>query len=120
MSKKPIRVLIIPAEGEWEIKELPQDLRTLQATVGGYIEAVPVAFDSDGDITAMAWCNEEGKIHGLPVNHRATAFWWALCDEMRGRDSFSGTVIMTGGADGAGDMLPLPDRLEKIWLYVNG
>ena len=41
----------------------------LKNMVGGYIE---LAYD-DGNTQII--CNEEGKIHGLPVNEEATKEW---------------------------------------------
>lgn len=119
MAAKPIRALLINTEGEGTIiEELAQDLRTLQTILGGYIEAVPGLFDRQGRAQAMLWCNEEGKLKDLPINHRATALWWALDAAARGMDQLRGTVIVTGGADGNGDMLPLPEVIERVWLSV--
>ncbi len=41
-------------------------LEELQRAVGGYIEAVPGTH-------ARAYCNEEGRLLGLPLNLRASA-----------------------------------------------
>jgi hypothetical protein len=50
----------------------------LNKAVGGYIEAVP-GFNSicqDGRaVPCVAFCNEEGKLQGLPFNNSATALW---------------------------------------------
>ena len=64
--------------------------------VGGYIE---IAYD-DGNTQIV--CNEEGKIHGLPVNEEATKEWAKLL----GKNSFyempdilvGACVILTGEA----------------------
>jgi hypothetical protein len=40
-------------------------LRELQAFVGGYIELVPCA-------APIAYCNEEGRLHNLPLNRLAS------------------------------------------------
>jgi hypothetical protein len=42
------------------------NLEELQKYVGGYIERVQIAPNTD------MICNEEGKLKGLPVNHAAT------------------------------------------------
>jgi hypothetical protein len=44
-------------------------LDEIQAAVGGDVQMVPM---EDGK---EIWCNEEGKIIGLPVNHLATKIW---------------------------------------------
>lgn len=54
-------------------------LEALQAGVGGDIEHVPM-FDTiqdDGGAThkCVCFCNEEGKLDGLPVNNLATVLW---------------------------------------------
>jgi hypothetical protein len=45
------------------------ELKTLQAAVGGYIEAHYVKTSGD-----LFYCNEEGRLTGLPINETAT-FW---------------------------------------------
>lgn len=119
MGATPIRVLLITPEGQGTIQELAQDLRTLQTVLGGYIEAVPGLFDTQGRAQAMLWCNEEGKLQDLPINHKATALWWALDESARGMDQLMGAVLVTGGWDGEGDVLPLPEIIERLWNTVN-
>jgi hypothetical protein len=50
------------------------DLEFLQQAVGGHIEVVPY-FDRLGDKPCVAFCNEEGKLKGLPINTHATLLW---------------------------------------------
>ncbi|MBQ9733941.1 MAG: DUF3846 domain-containing protein [Clostridia bacterium] len=45
-----------------ELRDIPNTLEELQATVGGYIETVTFATD------ACVICNEEGILLGLPFN----------------------------------------------------
>ena len=45
-----------------EPRDIPHTLEELQAAVGGYIETVTFASD------AVAICNEEGRLQGLPHN----------------------------------------------------
>ena len=47
-----------------EIRDIPNTLKELQETVGGYIETVTIATD------AVIICNEEGRLLGLPHNFR--------------------------------------------------
>lgn len=58
-------------------------LKELQAAVGGRIETVPY-FDHirvNGERReAVAFCNEEGKVKGLPVNRQATLIWAQVLD----------------------------------------
>lgn len=61
--------------------DAPVSLETLQSAVGGYIEVVP-GLDRiqppdklGGTVPCVAFCNEEGKLNGLPYNERATKAW---------------------------------------------
>lgn len=118
MAASPINAIVIPVEGEWTLGVIEQDLRTLQGIVGGYLEAVNTMHDEDGYPQAIIWCNEEGKLEGLPINRRATALWYALNRGPTG-DTLSGTVILTGPSDSEGDMLPVPEILVRLWNDIN-
>jgi hypothetical protein len=52
------------------------------------------------------------------VNERATALWYALEGGPTG-DRLCGTVILTGGADGSGDLLPTPQPLVAGLSFLN-
>ena len=47
-------------------------LKEMQTIVGGYIEIVT---DRNGDYLV---CNEEGKLMGLPINHKASMLFGAM------------------------------------------
>lgn len=65
------------------VKEIENDLVTMQGLVGGYIEAV-----NTGQGICLV-CNEEGKLEGLPTNFPI------------GRDVIVGTAVFVGyGKDG--------------------
>ena len=117
MDLKPIMAIIIPPEGPANIGPISQDLRTLQSTVGGYIEAVYAMHDEDGRPSVTFWCNEDGKIKNLGLNRRATALWYTLSGGPTG-DYLSGTVVVTGFDDGEGDMLPVPEVLVDLWNSI--
>lgn len=70
-------------------------LDKLQAAVGGYIETVPYFTTWEGQ-TCAAFCNEEGKLTGLPMNIQATALWrqQVLADDVLVGD----VAIVTGSA----------------------
>lgn len=89
-------------------------LRTLQQLVGGYIEAVYAGQDEHGRPTVTFWCNEEGKLQGLPINRRATAYWWLLEPHMANQDVLCGTIVVTGFADENGDTLPIHEAMVKM------
>ncbi len=80
----------------------------LQHAVGGYIEGVPAMDDAGGfDESYTAYCNEEGKLDGLPVNRPATKF----C-RVDGFDVLVGPVVIIGPPDEEGDDTPLPEAVR--------
>ena len=88
--------------------------QTIWDAVGGLIEAA----HASPDLTI--WCNEEGKLKGLPVNLAATSLWWTINPPMRGRDVLAGPVLVTGGASPEGDTLGLTDeQCELVERYVS-
>jgi len=95
---------------EVDLAEQGSQLKQLQEAVGGWIEAV------DLNPTLTMWCNEEGKLIGLPFNSLATDLW----EEFFGKtDSIKGNVIFTGGVDEEGSTLGLDEatanKLRKLF-----
>jgi len=61
--------IIIKSNDHWTISdEKNLKLDYFQKIVGGYIEGISITKD------IMMYCNEEGKILGLPVNKLATEY----------------------------------------------
>ena len=59
-----MRILIVePMKAPYE-KEIGSDLKSMQAVVGGFIQAIYPFVDEE--LTLI--CNEEGKLIGLPLN----------------------------------------------------
>ena len=71
-------------------------LPELQAGVGGDIELVPYFTRYQGK-PCVAFCNELGKLHGLPINERATILWHALEPRFMGRDYLVGPIVIVTG-----------------------
>jgi hypothetical protein len=78
-------VVVIRPERQrtYKVKK-PPTLRRLQKLVAGYIEPVPNWNDfhtteegKSGFKPAFVFCNEEGKMRGLPYNPLATDLWKA-------------------------------------------
>lgn len=71
------RVLVLKTDGSAEVTNFtaPVPLEFLQKAVGGYIEVVPDFDVYGGQKGVVAFCNEEGKLHGLPFNAQATDAW---------------------------------------------
>lgn len=75
-----INMVTMKVDGAETIAQIdPTDLEAMQLAVGGFIETVPgfrMYVVPDGTTqSGVAFCNEEGKLKSLPVNHLATANW---------------------------------------------
>lgn len=103
--------LVIPADGQPYKTEIDdsQELEQLQSLVGGYIELV-VVDNEEGLPVLSVFCNEEGKIEGLPRNGRANHFFRAVLSD----DVLVGPVVMMGPADADGETTSL-DYVDE-WL----
>lgn len=76
MSGGYVVVVMHPDGGidSWTQAKKP-DLKSLQHLVRGYVETVPHFTRYGAHRHATAYCNEEGKLHGLPFNEKATKAW---------------------------------------------
>jgi hypothetical protein len=94
-----------------EVIDLSDDTLTkLQDAVGGWVQAV----DLTEDVTL--WCNEEGKMNGLPFNAIATSLW---IDKFGETDIIVGDVVLTGGADDEGELLTLTaEALDRLGIGI--
>lgn len=98
-----MEVLLVEPGKEARIAEIGNDLKSLQAAVGGYIEAT-YPFD---DPVALV-CNDEGKIMQMPLNR-------ALRDE-DGKiyDAIAGSFFICGlGED---NFCSLPKELQAKYM----
>jgi len=96
-----MKALQIRTDGE--VIELADiELETLQQAVGGLIQPV------DLTSTWTLWCNEEGKVLGLPHNPYAQCLW----DECFGHQSdyIVGDIVITGGTGIDGETLGISER----------
>jgi hypothetical protein len=90
------------------------DLEWLQHTVGGYIEIFT------GRPGWHGYCNEEGKLLGLPINKLATGFARELGWNDRGVDFIVGDVVFLGnGVDGEEASVP-EWLLDDFSFYTGG
>ncbi len=81
-TQEDIRVLKVEPGKAPETVSMPNTLDSLQAAVGGYIEALGL------DCGVCLICNEEGKLMGLPANRQV------------GGDIIAGTFLIVGEANG--------------------
>lgn len=79
-------MMIIPADdlqlAQHIKREAPPELEELQGLVGGFIEQVPHWTEHLGK-PCVAYCNEEGKPKGLPINARATFIYLNVLSRLR-------------------------------------
>lgn len=81
-------------------------LAVLQDAVDGYVQAI------DLTPTMTMWCNEEGKLDGLPNNAIATAIFQ---EKFGAVDIIVGNAVITGGVDDEGETIGLTaEQVEKL------
>jgi hypothetical protein len=86
-----IKACIVPPDASrFEYKDIDPTLETFQGIVDGQIEGV---YGPEG---SFIYCNEEGKLLGLPINDAATRL-----SGIQG-DVLCGTVVFVGQADEEG------------------
>lgn len=82
-----------------------------QEAVGGYFQSVDI-----DTVEASFFVNEEGKIHNLPMNRRATLALWLYNTAFRGADVLCGDVVLIGQPDDEGETLDVPDALVTLLM----
>lgn len=94
-------ILSINTDGTTRLEEVtdPRILQVLKRIVGGHIEIVP-GWDriviGEGTRSCVVFCNEEGKLHDLEANPRAT-FMWYECLGQPTDDVLVGNVAVVWG-----------------------
>ena len=84
-KEREITVLLCQPGKTAEIIKIPNTLKSLQKQVGGYIEA---AYPSTDPVAIIM--NEEGKIHGLPLNRAL------YTEDGQMYDIVAGTMLIVG------------------------
>ena len=87
-----ILCVVVNADTSIEVKRVHDGLEDYQKIVGGYIE--PVDFTWNGR-RMSAYVNEEGMIHGLPIN--------PLLSLITGVPVLCGNGVIVGAPDGEGN-----------------
>lgn len=105
------RAIVIRPDDTFTVDEIDVSLSSLQALVGGYIEAA--MSNERGTI----FCNEEGKLEGLPVNRLATWLWRSLAPGQYA-DSLVGTVVVLGPVDSSGDETDVTEYALKAFSHL--
>lgn len=92
-------LIVIKTDGTTSEKKLDRTptLAELSQEVGGYIEVVP-CFDTWNGLPCVVFCNEEGKLQRLPVNHFAQMEWEKSLGSLV-NDQLVGNVVICHGDD---------------------
>lgn len=110
--------IVIKVDGSIHGIDLGEDSHgeyyALADAVGGMIQAIPL---DDSDM--MLWCNEEGKLIGLPYNQYATNVWvkyWGKTDVM------VGDCVITGGIDWDSELTKglTPEQVIQVKFLAHG
>lgn len=107
-----ITAIVIPVDPGQPIRlqQLdPTDLDAYQQIIGGNLQIISL----DRPPAAM-YLNEEGKLSGMRVNHRATALAWVHNSDFRGTDVIVGPTLIVGPADREGDDTSVPEDLADL------
>lgn len=101
-----INALVVTTDFTMSLQSIDADAGDdLNTLVGGWFQTAPC---TDPELTF--WVNEEGKLHGMPLNDVATEMWLLTSPSMRGHDYLVGTVVITGGVGPEGETLTLPSN----------
>lgn len=100
------KALHIKTDGTVIELDLSKDsLEKLQEAVGGLVQAIDILHD------LTMWCNEEGKLIGLPFNPYGQDFWVSAYGDT---DWIVGDIVLTGGCDHYGRTLGLSDEATAL------
>ncbi len=89
-----IKIVVVPVDPVLPVRLVDHDetsLRAAQTLVGGPIEPIGLTHPA-----ATLYVNENGKIHGLPFNSRATSLTWVHAPQLRGQDLIAGDAYLAG------------------------
>lgn len=106
MSKQALVITPTNVYGLYDLSVNGNELANLQQLVGGWVQMVGLTEDID------LWCNEEGKMTGLPLNVPATIAWEVAHGPT---DVMVGTVVLTGSH---GDQIDSID-LQKLYSFLS-
>jgi hypothetical protein len=108
-----VSAFIIPVDRNDDLEHtIISDYRDIQRVVDGTFDAVRCwAEDPDGDdVEFTMWVNDEGLVHRLPHNPRAS-FWSG--------QPLRGVALVTGGPDAFGETRDVPPFLHNYITIQN-
>jgi hypothetical protein len=110
-SMPKLKLPVIPNDGNFMFIIKPEDtlyaegkvlaslptVDMLTYGVGGLIEIVP-GLTKFGGRPCIAFCNEEGKLYGLPPNHLAHMLWEQNLGRIITEDQLVGNIVIVVGS----------------------
>jgi hypothetical protein len=102
-----VRAIVIEPSGKTAVQQLDGFDKIKNAIGGGFVEVV--LFGND----ALAWCDEEGKLKGFPVNRLVTKLAYERNIGLIPGDVFNGTIVITGSYNDECDETDAPENLIK-------
>ena len=109
-----ITAIAIPADISQPLRRVeirPGESLVYRYLVGGNLEVVSLDLPP-----ASLYVNEEGKLKGLPINHRATSVLWMHSPVFRDKDIIAGDAFIVGPVDEHGNDLSAPPELQALLL----
>lgn len=109
-----INTIVIPANEQVEVRQEqigPSNLPDYQRLAGGFIERVTL-----DDPASEMYFNEEGKLHELPLNRRATLLLWMHNPAFRYADYIAGDAFLVGPVDSDSYDTSVPDGFVRTLL----
>lgn len=109
-----LKALFIPANPNDPIAvvELKGDdsmqAHKIHELVDGYFQTVPIPSDE-----IIIWCNEEGKLKGMPRNTRANELWTKIWGSPI-NDHLVGNIVITGGPTPSGGFKTIGENIVKL------
>ena len=102
-SPQKLEVLLIEPGKYPRVVQIDDTLKAMQDLVGGYIEEYS-PFEDDVSIV----CNDEGKLHGLPLNR-------SVCNHDNGEiiDIIAGNFFIVGTPMDSDSFQPLSEELQR-------
>jgi hypothetical protein len=100
-----IRALVFEPGQPPVSRSIENTLKAFQATVGGYLEMVRSPIPG-----TVIYCNEEGKLRGLPANRRHPGIG----------DVLVGTFFAVGFTAAGNETHLMPSQMEAIAAYFDG
>ena len=110
VQTRPVTASVVDAPDEAEARG-----NWLREAVGGWVEGIGTN-KPDQFGAWFAYLNEEGKVHGLPLNEGATMLAQRAGRNLYG-DVLLGTVVFLGVGKG-GDDADVPDAILNLAIHL--